>query len=275
MAIDSPQTAPIAVLLHSSGSSARQWDRLAQQLGPRLRVVAPDFRGHGAAPAGAPPTLPTLADEVGRIEQLIDGLRRRAPAPIHLIGHSFGGAVALTLALRRPQAYASLSVYEPVLFSVPYLHDRQALPVQRTLAAAEHMRCAVRLGWLDQAAEAFVDFWSGAGAWAALPAARRQSVAARMPAVVSHFDMLFGAGIAAADLAAIQAPVLLLSGGRSPPIAALTAHLVAAGLPTVEQVTIDAAGHMGPVSHAEAVNARIVAFVDAMAPAVVPLAAAA
>ena len=55
---------PVVVLLHSSASSARQWDALAQALEPQFQVHAVDLFGHGRRPAKATPA--TVHDEIGR-----------------------------------------------------------------------------------------------------------------------------------------------------------------------------------------------------------------
>lgn len=96
---------PTVALLHSSASSARQWSGLAARLGDRFEVHAVDFHGHGARPDwhGAGPL--TLADEVALVEPLL-----HAAGAVHLVGHFYGGAFALTLAQMFPQAVRSIAL---------------------------------------------------------------------------------------------------------------------------------------------------------------------
>src|SRR5215204_4124268 len=85
------------IALHCSLGSGRQWARLAEELGEDYRVIAPDLSGYGGNRAR--PLLPmTLADEVAQLGDQID----QAAGPIHLIGHSYGGAVAFKMATTWP-----------------------------------------------------------------------------------------------------------------------------------------------------------------------------
>src|SRR5262249_15124185 len=82
---------PVVVALHCSGGSGRQWRPLARALGLRFNLVAPDMIGCGAGPHWSGEHPFTLADEAARIVAILDG----SAAPVHLVGHSYGGGVAL------------------------------------------------------------------------------------------------------------------------------------------------------------------------------------
>src|SRR5258705_11513382 len=100
------------IALHCSLGSGRQWTRLAEELGDGYHVIAPDLSGYGSNFARSLfPT--TLADEVAQLSDQID----QATGPIHLIGHSYGGAVAFKMAAASPYAYRirRLTLIEPVL----------------------------------------------------------------------------------------------------------------------------------------------------------------
>ena len=101
------------VLLHSSASSARQWQPAVAALQAHFSVHAIDFHGHGARPDWQGGAAMTLADEVALVEPLLE-----QAGGAHLIGHSYGGAVALKLATRLPALVRSVVAYEPVLFGL-------------------------------------------------------------------------------------------------------------------------------------------------------------
>ena len=75
----------------------------------RFRIFTPDLPGYGASTVAA---TGGLGGDAAIIGALID----RIGAPVHLVGHSYGGAVALKLAASRPDAVRSLTVIEPVAF---------------------------------------------------------------------------------------------------------------------------------------------------------------
>ena len=132
--------APAVISLHSSASSPRQWSALAQTLGPAYRVAAPALIGYGDAPDWHHERPLSLDDEAQRIEPLIEA----EPEGVYLVGHSFGGAVALRLAQRNPGKVRSLALYEPVLFSLlnEEASDRPGPPP--AMAEVNAVRIAIR-----------------------------------------------------------------------------------------------------------------------------------
>ena len=81
---------PLVLCVHGITSSRRSWTRLAEFLAPSYRIFAYDQRGHGDSADTTEPM--TLAQSVRDLE----AVRARLPGPVHmLVGHSWGGAVAL------------------------------------------------------------------------------------------------------------------------------------------------------------------------------------
>jgi pimeloyl-ACP methyl ester carboxylesterase len=91
------------VLLHGGGVTAESWFAQLPALAERFRVYAPERRGHGRTPdVEGPVTTELMADDtVALLEQLDTG-------PVHLVGWSAGGTVALRLALHRPDLVRKL-----------------------------------------------------------------------------------------------------------------------------------------------------------------------
>ena len=209
-----PPSRPAVVLLHSSASSARQWQSLARALEPAFRVLAIDLHGHGAGPAWSGTTPLTLAGEAALVRPLLE-----EAGGAHLVGHSYGAAVALKAATLHPELVHSLVAYEPVLPRL--LHDDAASrqPTQEFLAVGATIRDRLLHGDAAAAPRRFIDLWNGAGMWDAMPAARQPAVAACMPAVLRQFDALFGEPCPRAGLARLDMPLLLLSGARTVTVA--------------------------------------------------------
>jgi pimeloyl-ACP methyl ester carboxylesterase len=86
------------VLVHGLGGAASNWVGVAPHLAERFRVLVPDLPGHaGSSPL---PAAATLDPYTQRVHDLAE---REGMLPAALVGHSFGGLVALRFALRRPQ----------------------------------------------------------------------------------------------------------------------------------------------------------------------------
>src|SRR5436190_23536667 len=87
------------MLVHGLGGAAANWLALAPLLLPGRQVIVPELPGHGGSdPLPAAPSLNAYAD---RIAGLLD-------EPAAIVGHSLGGAVALRLAIRRPELVRAL-----------------------------------------------------------------------------------------------------------------------------------------------------------------------
>jgi pimeloyl-ACP methyl ester carboxylesterase len=260
---DAPATAdrPVVALLHSSGASSRQWDALVECLRPAFDVHAVDLHGHGRqAPWGGDTPLSVQAEAT-----LVVPLLERAGGA-HLIGHSYGAAVATHLAVAKPSLVRSLAVFEPVLFGLLADQDPLGAAACEAFDLAAQLHALVDSGQAAAAAEQFVDYWSGPSAWKRISSPAQQSVVSRMPIVVQHFDALFGEALAPDQLARLTMPVLCLAGDRSTAAALRIADLLHTLLPDASHELLAGIGHLGPMTHPALVNQRLLRFLDTLVP---------
>ena len=124
---------PSVVCLHSSASSSGQWRALMDRLAGRFRVIAVDLYGSGKTVAWPHDQPMLLDDEVA----LLRSVFRAAGDRFHLIGHSYGGAVALKAALTHQDRLISLVLYEPVLFSVLMANASQSDAAREIVAVRD------------------------------------------------------------------------------------------------------------------------------------------
>jgi pimeloyl-ACP methyl ester carboxylesterase len=247
------------ICLHSSASSSTQWSSLTQRLECRFRVVAPDLWGEGR-------TAPWPGSSAMRLDDAVDLLGpvlSQAGDRFHLVGHSFGGAVALKTALRFPDRVATLALYEPVLFSSLVRCAPTGMATREIMSVRDDTTRLVAAGMLEEAAARFVDYWVGSGSWSATPPERRSRLATAMRAVIPEWDAAFDDPVEEVDLRALRMPVLLLRGSNTTVAARAVATLLAETISDAEVVRIDDAGHMGPLTHHAQVGPLIEAFLDA------------
>lgn len=102
--------APVAVLLHGFASSTSTWDRLAPALARSHRVIAVDLPGNGLSsrPAGSVAYTPD-----GQMAMLTKVLEDARVARFDVVGHSYGGFLALRWAAREPERIRSVVAIAP------------------------------------------------------------------------------------------------------------------------------------------------------------------
>lgn len=240
---------PVVVLLHSSMASKKQWKSLVERLAPRWRVLAIDLHGYGDAPPAPEDPAFGLAHEATRVLSILDE-RLPAGTPWHLVGHSYGGGVALRVAHARPAQVLSMALYEPTAFHLVAPEFASDLAEVRAVArmAATHVPDdrVLRTG-------RFLDFWNGPGYFEQLPESRRAQFVPLLPKVALDFRGLFGDPLRPADHAYLGVPATLIGGRHSPRCTHRVIEALAGAWPQAAVRWVDA-GHMGPLTHPGPVN---------------------
>lgn len=194
--------------------------------------------------------------------RLLEPVFDQAGDRLHLVGHSYGGAVALVAASLLGRRVRSVAVYEPTLFSLVAGKDPRHSPVAGIWRAATDAAESFERGDAEAAGRCFVDFWSADGTWAAMPDFRKAAVRAAIRHVGRWRDATFAPELSSTAFTTIEAPVLLMWGERSPQSSLSVVARLAAMLQRVICAPLAGLGHMGPIADPERVNARIADFLD-------------
>ena len=208
---------PPLVLLHGLGGAASNWTELAPALASARRVLIPELPGHGGSAAlPAPPlTLEPFAERGGLLMEQED------LGPALVVGHSFGGLVALRLALRQPMAVSGLVLAASAGISSASLRARYALSILGVVKPgrwlAPHRRRVARSPFL----RALVFGYWGAADVLALS---DRMVEGFMAGPALHTDTLSAARALVADdarreLGAVKRPCLVLWGAEDHQVA--------------------------------------------------------
>ncbi|AXI45619.1 alpha/beta hydrolase [Sulfitobacter sp. SK012] len=244
--------API-IALHSSASNSSQWSRLDADFGGRFDVYAFDLPGCGRAPLASDNSRKGAACSAAPVIEEIE----KMGSPVHLVGHSNGGGIAIKVALMRPDLVKSLTVYEPATFH--FLKDGdstdqrlfkqiQFISALVTVAAEENVPTGMRH---------FIDFWNGEGFWDRLSLPARQKFADAIYSTMADFAHGFAETWELADLSKLEMPSLVLTGLESPEITQHVSAAIAKALPNARIALLPELGHMAPVFDPEWVNSRI------------------
>jgi pimeloyl-ACP methyl ester carboxylesterase len=240
------------VALHSSASCGGQWKELVSALEQRYQIYTPDLPGYG--PEVAPANEVGIMGDARGIIQLIQGLDE----PVHLIGHSYGGAVALKVATMIPSLVKSLTLFEPVMVSL--LKDRgirETESFNHFQYLASELAGAINTGKPEQGMAAFIDFWNGEGFWSTLPEKHKTHFIKLATSVFANFEKAFNETLTVQDLEYLHIPTLLMSGMESPAVTQSICELLSRSIPQSRYAMLPGLGHMAPVTAAEWVNPRI------------------
>lgn len=249
--------APV-LLVHGTGLSSRYWSPLAAQIADRYRAVTVDLLGYGDTDAW------TGGDDFHftRDRDVLLAALEVQGEPSHVVGHSYGGMLALQAALARPDLVRSLVLYEPVAFGVLHSAGHAAGLGDLERVDLDGSMLDLSQGGGEAWLRRFVDYWNGPGAFDAMTELARRALvqAGRKAFLEVRSNMLDRTSHE--DYAGIHAPVLLLCGADSPLAARAAAEVLDRALARAQSLEIAGAGHLGPFTHGEVVGPAILAFLE-------------
>ena len=229
--------API-LLIPPAGSTASTWGAAADDLARIGRVISYDRRGY-ARSGGKPPRRMSVhtADAAALLERVGAG-------PTVVVGTSAGAAIAVDLAVRRPDLVRAVVAHE-----FPWRFTRH-LPSGSQVGALFEIGSLVLRGRQADAAEALLrnaySYREGGTAWDAFPEEWRRIARSNAAAALADFVNSIGTYPSRRDLATVKVPVVCSYGERSPTSMFRLTRLLAAAIPTARTHRIEGAGHAAP-----------------------------
>lgn len=222
-----PESEILVILIHGSLDRASGMARLSRLVQRSHRVIRFDRRGYGMhVEHDGPFTVAANADDV---ISMMDGRRSV------LIGHSYGGNIALTVASQAPELVAGVSTYETPMSWLDWWPKDSAGGTALTVSP-------------EEAAETFLVRMVGQERWNLVPEKTKNQRRREGRALQDELlDLRTRPPWNAAD---IHAPVLCGRGTKGMPHHLIGAPRLAEMLPDAQLVTIDGAGHGAPISHA-------------------------
>ncbi len=158
----------IVILVHSSVAGAKQWRSLMESMANDFHAIAINLFGYGKTRAWEGGALQSLEDQARLVEPFLpDGDEQ-----ISIVGHSFGGSVAMKAAALFNGQVRRLVLIEPNPFYLLEKYGRSEA-FQEAVALRDLIKTNGHAGSWEVAAEGFANYWTGAGSWDAMPDDRK------------------------------------------------------------------------------------------------------
>jgi pimeloyl-ACP methyl ester carboxylesterase len=248
------------VFLHGLFNDHRQWLPQRDDVGARYQFISYTQRYHGPRPWQDDGENYSNATHARDLAEFIRSLNA---GPVHVVGRSNGGHIALVMALEHPELVRSLVLAEPggvgnLVSDTP--EGKEAIGAfLETLAPA---RQAALAGDSDAATRHFYEAVAGRpGLWETLSEDRRQLM---LPngRMLRLFFAAPRTNISCDQLGHVRAPTLIVKGDRSIPMFQLFSDAVAGCMPGSQVAVIPNSGHSMSQQNPPAFNKALLEFLE-------------
>lgn len=246
---------PAVILIHGSMSDYREWSEQMEALAKHYRVIAYSRRYHWP---NSPPGKDGDASVPRQTEDLAAIIKSLGLGPATLVGHSYGGTIAVFFALQHPELVRGLVLLEPPVPGALGDTAESEAVVKERQAVRDEMRQALASGDAERVVKTYLARVAPGEYDNASPEARKIYLA-NFPAFRLDFESP-RPNLNCEDIQRVAAPALVLTGGRSAiglqQVAAGVAHCLKSG----SFLKLPQATHHMQLDHPQQVNEAVLAF---------------
>ncbi len=235
---------PPIVFIHGSYASTSTWKKMVGRLAANHHCILIKLPGHCGTPDPEDFADPTIETELEILERVVNLLTNE---PVHLVGHSFGGVIALAQALKGNLNLSQVSLFEPVAVWVldKVLDEKMGSNVQKFLTKYRYDVSQETPYVCGQV----IDFWAGEGAFESLPGFIKESMELLVANNIRHWNAEAVLGSNLIDLQECVIATRLICGSQSNPVAKAICDHLSKRIPNSKQYTIEGASHFLVNSH--------------------------
>jgi non-heme chloroperoxidase len=252
---------PTLVLVHGTLVDYRYWAAQVEQFSASHRVIAVSLRHHYPNASTGDLSDYSMRAHAADVAALI---RMLAVGPVHLVGHSSGGLVALLVARDHPGLVRSLVLEEPARLGGLITNEQDKAEAQPILASfgasVKESLAQLEAGNREGAIRPFIEFALGPGGYERSPDAFRASWMDNVHTLKTSLT-LGPEPFTCADAGTLGVPTLLIGGDVSPRIFALWMNGLQSCLRTVKRITVPRASHAVHVDNPVDFNRAVLEFV--------------
>ena len=246
---------PTIVFVPGSCSTGAAWRPVMAALPGRFRCVTTSLLGYGGTAERRTSHDPSISHEADAVEAVI----RRTAGRVHLVGHSFGGLVALAVALRNKVPLASLTIAEAPAVELlreagEHQHYRAFRDMSEAYFGAFH-------DGNEGAISMMIDFYGGPSTFASWPPRVRAYAAQTTPVNILDWASAYGFPLSPSALAQVEVPVLVVRGGASHPAMQRVNELLSTHISGASLLTVPGAAHFMISTHPDDIARAIASHV--------------
>ena len=246
---------PTLVLVPGSCSNGMAWRPVIKALDGKFRCVTTSLLGYGQTAERRLDSNPSVELEAEILERVIEKASADG-GEIHVVGHSFGGAVAMIVAMRKRVPIASLTVLEAPIPSLLRACGEDAH--YRSFRDMTEAYFAAWRGGDREAMRSMIDFYGGEGTWASWPDRVRAYAIETTPVNLLDWGCAYDHPLSPEMLSTIEVPVSVAVGAQSHPAICRANGLAAMSIGGAVFKTIGGAAHFMISTHPAQVAELIV-----------------
>lgn len=240
---DTGAGAETVILIHCSGASHRIFNRLIEALSIHYRVLAPDLAGYGASESWPVNEAFHYQFDVNIIKRLV-GL---SSTPVHLVGYSYGGFLALEASLICSKV-RSLLLLEPAVLHL--LHSADDPRLQKEVhAVGERFIKYAKSGQTRRAARSYIVYWAGYLRWLLIPRRIKNTIQRSVSKTAMEFTSVFEASTDLSQYQGLECPVLLIAGSHTRESAKTVVRILDQSFAHSQCIWLKGANHMSLLQH--------------------------
>lgn len=247
------------LLIHGSMNSKSNWQALTDVLQDQFTVIATDLTGYGDTPLPWDPQAHTLLDEVQIIRHTLSAAKL-LNAPLHIVAHSYGGAVALCYACHHPDEIQSLVLIEPMA-----MHLLPEFGLARISLEARRLIDGIAENVAQQnpraGAQAFMDYFAGRGTFSSLTEKAQRNLSSYVKKMLVEYKTSTDVNLSMADYQCIAKPICLITGRSSSHIPLAISRLLIDNHPAIRWIEVPG-NHMALYTNPNLVNSTIATWLQ-------------
>jgi pimeloyl-ACP methyl ester carboxylesterase len=238
------------ILFHSTAAGARQWRSLMNTLADRYHLIAINLYGYGQTVAWDDSRPQSLADQA---KLMVPFLPKNGDA-VSIVGHSFGGSVAMKAAALFKDHVDRLVLIEPNPFYLLRQNERSEAYQEAVNLRDVIMEKGRTKSWCI-AAEVFANYWMGEGSWDAMPDDRKSKFAKNLEPNFHEWDGVMNEEISLAEweISLPKATTVISAADTVRSIREICA-LMKQNIPNWKHEQINRGGHMAALTKPDLIN---------------------